>query len=175
MFKKGEAFDRSISQRLDMQFTGFYAFTQQPLTGYGVQNAVKQSNEVSQEVLGRKTEYTYTHLHNDYLTHAVGGGVLLLSLFILVISSPILLTWQLRKNKHEEGVFYFSLIISGAYSSIAMTNIVFHNDQLTTMFCTACMFIIVRRLQFLKGVNEVRIPHLPTIANGINPIGLEPN
>jgi len=62
-------------------------------------------------------------------------------------------------------------MISGAYSTIAMTNIVFHNDQLTTMFCVATIFIIVRFVQNMHEIDEVRIPHLPTIANGINPIG----
>ena len=172
MFSKGEAFDRSISQRLDMQITGLHAFLQQPFRGYGVQNAVSQANAVSQEVLGRETKYTYTHLHNDYLTHGVGGGVILLLLFIAVIFSPVLMSWQLRKVEGGTGLFYFSLMLSGAYSTIALTNVVFHNDQLTTMFCAATMFIMVRFIQIKNGMNQIRIPDLPTIANGINPIGV---
>ena len=172
MFSKGEDFDRSISQRLDMQITGFYAFLEKPIKGHGIQNAVSQANAVSQDILGRETKYTYTHLHNDYLTHAVGGGFILLFLFAAVIFSPVFLSWQLRKAEGGTGLFYFSLMLSGAYSTIALTNIVFHNDQLTTMFCTATMFIIVRFIQIKNGTNHVRIPNLPTIANGINPIGL---
>lgn len=174
MYQQGEQFDQSISQRVDMQLTGFYAFLQSPLTGYGIENVVEQSNNVSQEVLGRKTEYTYTHLHNDYLTHGVGGGILLLFLFILVIFSPIIMTWRLRKDKSEIGLFYFSLVLTGSYCTIALTNLIFRNDQLTTMFCVACIFIIVRRLQLLKGVENTRIPHIPTIINGIKPIDFEP-
>ena len=174
MYNTDQPFDRSISQRLDMQITGFHAFIKQPLMGHGIQNAVDEANSVSQEVLGRRTQYTYTHLHNDYLTHAVGGGIVLLLLFILVIFSPIFMCWHLRKSNVETGLFYFSLIISGAFSTIGMTNIVFHNDQLTTMFTVACMFVIARRIQIIDGMHEVRIPNLPTIANGINPIGLLP-
>jgi O-antigen ligase len=174
MFQKGELFDRSIQKRVDMQLTGFHAFTQQPFIGYGIKNAVQQANQVSEKVLGRKTDYTYTHLHNDYLTHLVGGGIILLLMFILVIFMPVIITWKLRKTTNEIGLFYFALVLSGTYSTVAITNVVFRHDQLTTMFCVACMFIIVRRLQILKGIEEVRIPDIPTIMNGENPIGLVP-
>ncbi len=174
LYQKDRSFDRSISQRLDMQLTGFYAFTQKPLTGYGIQNAVQQSNDVSMVVLDRETNYTYTHLHNDYLTHAVGGGIILLILFVIVIFSPVLMTWQFRKDKRESSLFYFSLVLSVAFATIAMTNLVFRNDQLTTMFCVACIFVMVRRLQIIKGVETVRTPDMAIIANGINPIGLKP-
>lgn len=172
MFAKGEQIDRSISQRLDMQVTGFHAFLQSPLIGYGIQNSVDAANEMSLQVLGRETNYTYTHLHNDYLTHAVGGGILLFLLFVFVIFSPLLLSWQLRKTEMDESILYYGLMVSGAFSTIAMTNIVFHNDQLSTMFCAATMFIIVRFVQQMHDIKEIRIPDLPTIANGINPIGL---
>ena len=174
MFQKGELFDQSIQQRVDLQLTGFHAFTQQPFIGYGIKNAVQQANQVSEKVLGRKTDYTYTHLHNDYLTHLVGGGIILLLMFILVIFMPVIITWKLRKTTNEIGLFYFALVLSGTYSTVAITNVVFRHDQLTTMFCVACMFIIVRRLQILKGIEEVRIPDIPTIMSGANPIGLVP-
>ncbi len=172
MFVKGERFDESINHRLDMQVTGFYAFLERPLGGHGIQNAVKAANSMSQEALGRETNYTYTHLHNDYLTHAVAGGAFLFMLFIFVIFSPLILAWQLRKTKTGISIFYYALMLSGAYSTIAMTNIVFHNDQLTTMFCAAIIFIIIHFIQEMNEMQKVRIPDLPTIANGINPIGL---
>lgn len=172
MFTKGEPIDRSISQRLDMQVTGFNAFLQRPLAGHGIHNSVKAANSMSAEVLGRKTNYTYTHLHNDYLTHAVGGGFLLFLLFATVIFSPLILALGLRETKTGTSMLYYGLMLSGAYSTIAMTNIVFHNDQLTTMFCAATIFIIVRYVQKTNEIQEVRIPDLPTIANGINPVGL---
>ena len=175
MYNLGQPIDQSISQRLDMQITGFHAFKEQPIWGYGIQNTVEEANLVSQEVLGRKTEYTYTHLHNDYLTHAVGGGLVLMVLFILVILSPVLLSWRFRNNEKEAVLFYFSVILSGVYSTAAMSNVVFHNDQLTTMFCIATIFVMIRRLQLINGQKDARIPDFPTIANGINPIGRLPS
>lgn len=175
MFAKGEQFDRSIRERLDMQITGLHAFSEKPFVGHGIQNSVEAANKISTEVLGRKTNYTYTHLHNDYLTHAVGGGILLFLLFVLVISSPLIMSWQLRKKNAGQGMLNYGLMLSGAYATIAMTNIVFHNDQLTTMFCAATIFIIVRFVQEMHGTQEIRIPDLPTIANGINPIGVNQN
>ena len=172
MFANGQRFDQSVSHRLDMQVTGFYAFLERPLIGHGIQNTVEAANGMSQEILKRETKYTYTHLHNDYLTHAVAGGILLFVMFILVIVSPAILAWQLRKTETATSIFYYALMICGAYSTIAMTNIVFHNDQLTTMFCAATIFIIIHIVQQMHAVEEVRIPDLPTIANGINPIGL---
>lgn len=172
MYVNGEQIERSISYRLDMQVTGFKAFLQSPLIGHGIQNSVDVANEMSLQVLGRETNYTYTHLHNDYLTHAVGGGIFLFLLFVFVIFSPLILSWQLRKADTGKSILYYGLMLSGAFSTIAMTNIVFHNDQLTTMFCAATIFIIVRFVQQMHDIKELRIPDLPTIANGINPIGL---
>ncbi len=175
MFAKGEAIDRSISQRLDMQITGVHAFFEKPFIGYGIQNSVEASNKLSADVLGRKTNYTYTHLHNDYLTHAVGGGFLLFLLFVSVIFSPLIMSWKLRKTDTGTSMLHYGLMLSGAFATIGMTNIVFHNDQLTTMFCVATIFIIVRFVQNMHEVEAVRIPDLPTIADGINPIGLAQN
>jgi len=175
MFVEGKPFDRSISQRLDMQRTGFQAFLKAPVIGYGIQNSVEQANSVSKQVLNRKTDYTYTHLHNDYLTHAVGGGIILFVLFLAVIFSPFFMVWQLVKDQKDPGLFYYGLMLTAAFSTIAMTNLVFRNDQLTTMFCVATIFIIVRYVQKMHDIVEVRIPDLPTIANGINPIGLVPD
>lgn len=172
MFVKGELIDKSISKRLDMQVTGFHAFLESPLIGHGIQNSVDAANEMSLQALGRETDYTYTHLHNDYLTHAVGGGILLFLLFVFTIFSPLILSWQLQKTETDESILYYGLMLSVAFSTIAMTNIVFHNDQLTTMFCTATIFIIVRFVQQMHEIKELRIPDLPTISNGINPIGL---
>ena len=172
MLAKDLQLDRSMRNRLDMQITGFYAFLEHPYLGHGIQNTVKAANKISPKVLNRKTSYTYTHLHNDYLTHAVGGGVLLFLMFIFVIFSPLTLAWQLRKTETGTSLFFYSLMLSGAYSTIAMTNLVFHNDQLTTMFCAATIFIIIRFVQEMHETQEIRIPDLSTIANGINPIGL---
>lgn len=172
MLSQGQLEDHSINHRLDMQVTGFNAFLERPLVGHGIQNSVEVANELSEEVLGRVTNYTYTHLHNDYLTHAVGGGVLLFLLFVCVILSPLILSWKLQKTEDGTSLFYYGLMLSGAYFTIAMTNIVFHNDQLTTMFCAATIFIVIRFVQNMHDVHEVRIPDLQTIANGINPIGL---
>ncbi len=173
MMNLGELNDRTISHRLDMQKTGYYAFTEKPLFGHGVQNAVIQANAVSEKVLGRKTAYTYTHLHNDFLTHAVGGGLILLILFATVIFSPVIIALQLQKYETGITLLFYSIMLSGAFSMIALTNIVFHNDQLTTMFCVSTMFIIVRKLQIMNGDKNLRIPDLSIIANGVNPLGLK--
>jgi O-antigen ligase len=173
MVKTGKLDDNSISHRLDMQRTGFHAFVNSPLLGYGIPNVLDETNSVSQEVLGRKTEYTYTHLHNDYLTHAVGGGFVLMVLFAIVIFTPFLVGWKIQLHEKDRAIFYFGAMITAAFSAIALTNIVFHNDQLTTMYSVATMFLIVRHYQYLNGVTKPRIPNLSIIANGDNPVGKE--
>ena len=47
MYNEGKPFERSISQRIDMQKSGFYAFLKKPLTGYGIQNTVDEANSIS--------------------------------------------------------------------------------------------------------------------------------
>lgn len=172
-YTSGQKIEHSITKRFDMQLTGFNAFMNNPFLGSGIQNVMDEANSLSQEVLGRKTEYTNTHLHNDYLTHAVGGGVILFALFLGVLISPLFIAWSVYSRKKETALFFFALILVGAYSTIAITNVIFRNDQLATMFCVATIFIIIRHLQILHGHEQVRIPDFSIIANGINPLGLD--
>lgn len=172
-YNSGQEIDRSFSKRLDMQITGFNAFINKPLHGYGIQNVVDEANSISQDVLGRKTSYSYTHLHNDYLTHATGGGIFLLLLFLGVLVSPLIIVRSFSERENEIPLMFFALMIVGAYSTIAMTNVIFHNDQLTTMFCVTVMFLIIRHLQIENGNKQTRIPDFTTIANGVNPLGMK--
>jgi len=170
-FQEGKPFDRSLRERIDMQVTGFHAFRQEPITGYGLNNAVREANKVSRDALGRQTNYEFSHLHNAYLTYLVGGGIFLFTLFLLVIISPLLIMRSISKFQKETDLFFFSVILVGVYSTIAITNVVFRNDQLLTVFSVAVTFILVRHIQLAKKQEEHRIPDLGIIAEGINPIG----
>jgi len=170
-FQEGKPFDRSIRERIDMQVTGFHAFKQKPITGYGLNNVVKEANNVSAQALGRQTNYDFSHLHNAYLTYLVGGGIFLFALFLLVIISPLIIMRSISKLKKETDLFFFTVVLVGTYSTIAITNVVFRNDQLLTVFSVAVTFILVRYVQLVKKQEEHRIPNLGVIAEGINPVG----
>lgn len=140
--------DNSTSQRVEMLQIGFHAFKENPILGYGIQNVMEAGNFASQAAIGKETTYSYTHLHNDYLTHAVGGGLPLLILFISVISAPIFVARKFRgQSPSKLTLVYFSISLSVGYLVTALTNITLRHDILTTLFATSFAFILVGAFQ----------------------------
>lgn len=159
--------DDSIQTRLNLLQTGFDAFTKHPILGSGIQNVVEVSNAVSLEVLGRQTQYNYTHLHNDYLTYAVGGGLPLLVLFVLVLIAPIFVAKKMSENRQDRSaVIYFSVALSFGYMATALNNIVLRHDILTTLFAASFVFVIVSILQDKQVKLDVGIPNFNDILQG---------
>ncbi len=147
----GEVKDSSFKIRLDLQITGFYAFIENPLTGYGLPNTVEAANAVSETVLARKTDYEFSHLHNDYLTYAVAGGAFTFLQFLLIIFSPILISRKVISKPASAHMLWFSLFISISFASIALTNVVLGHDIMSTFFSMCFVLILIDFIKRSKG------------------------
>lgn len=143
----GEILDNSIKKRIDLNRSGFYAFTVQPLVGYGLQNTVKAANDVSIKALGAKTEYDFSHLHNEYLTYAVTGGLALLFQYLIIIVGPLLIWTRAQRRTISPYFKQFSILITLGFAAIAFTNVVLGHDIMSTFVSICIILITIKRVQ----------------------------
>ena len=142
----GSVKDNSFNKRLDLQITGYQAFIEQPLLGYGLTNTVEAANSVSIRVLDRQTKYQFSHLHNDYLTYAVAGGVFTLFQFILILLTPIIISRNSSMQNSAVFMHWFSYFVSLGFATVAITNVVLGHDIMSTFFSVCLILIIVDNL-----------------------------
>lgn len=147
----GDLSDNSINKRIDLNVSGFQAFLEKPLAGYGLQNTVNAANEASEKALGKKTDYAFSHLHNEYLTYAVAGGIFILLQYLIIMSVPFLI----GKNQMSFG-FPFIVIIT--FMAIALTNVVLAHDITATFFSMCVIVILLSRLNNEKK-EKLKISH----------------
>ncbi|MEM7240641.1 MAG: O-antigen ligase family protein [Pseudomonadota bacterium] len=115
----------SVGLRMKMLKGGWTAVQERPFVGHGPQNRYN-SAAAHFDTTGH---VRFSHLHNDFLTHAVGGGILLVFLLIALIIIPAVIGFRDNRNltplsahaRREIGVLG-SLAVAGA---AAVNNIFF--------------------------------------------------
>jgi hypothetical protein len=111
--------DTSLNQRLAMLQAGWKAFLEAPWRGHGGQNRFKAAAPYLPENFE-----AFSHLHNDFLTHAVAGGVPAVVLLCLILAFPLLCALR-RPNRDR---ILTALLFSGAFTGTALTNNVLFVD-----------------------------------------------
>jgi O-antigen ligase len=101
----------SVPERFIMTIGGLEAFLQRPIFGYGAQDRFAAAVEYFDPPLGN----TYTHLHNDFVTHLVAGGIIGLGLFCLLLLTPIyvLFRGKIVSRLRRELAVLASLVFGG--------------------------------------------------------------
>ena len=124
--------DMSTAARIDMIRAGWSAFAAHPFTGYGRQNVVAAANlQFPYDI-----EFSYTHLHNAFLTDAVASGILGILAFILMIITPLIASYGLQRRFVIASA---SLIIF--ISSYHTFNIGFYHDVTAINFSLIVVFL----------------------------------
>lgn len=152
----GEIKDNSLQKRLDLQITGFHAFLKKPYLGYGLPNTVEGANSVSYEVLDRQTEYTFSHMHNDYLTYALAGGIFTFLQFIIILLSPIIINHKTSFQNTTPFMWWFSLLVSLGFAFIATTNVLLGHDITSTFFSMCLLLIVLNNISSQESKNNLR-------------------
>jgi hypothetical protein len=111
--------DGSIAQRLAMLEAGGQAFREAPWLGHGGQNRFAAARPYLPEGFP-----DFSHLHNDFLTHAVAGGVPAVALLCLILAFPLLIA--LRAPTRDR--LHTALLFSGAFTGTALVNNVLFVD-----------------------------------------------
>ncbi|MDA4846565.1 O-antigen ligase family protein [Hoeflea poritis] len=127
--------EESISIRILLYKAGLAAFMERPLTGWGRQDVVRAAIAKDPE---NARFFTYSHLHNGYLTDLVASGVLGLLSLLAVLFVPLMVL-----RNAPPLVFGGIFCVTISYALYGVTNLLFYHDvstlyylSLITAFCT---------------------------------------
>ncbi|CEJ13969.1 O-Antigen ligase [bacterium YEK0313] len=137
--------DPSTAHRAILWTYGAEAFLSRPVLGYGSQNAV---SEVRRRAAKNGFDVPpYRHLHNEFITTAVGRGLVGLVALLAVLAAPIIIAvGSVRDDRYRDRVA-FAIMLSGGYAIFGMTNLIFSHDQMNTVFMSAYVVLLVAAYQ----------------------------
>lgn len=106
----------SLFLRGAMVQSGWHAFLDAPVFGHGPQYRV----EAAARYFPPEFIWSYSHLHNDFITHAVAGGLVAVGLLTLMLAFPLIVAFRYTTNtalRREIG-----LIFTLSFAGIALVN-----------------------------------------------------
>lgn len=134
----------STGLRLALLEGGIEAARERPIFGHGPQFRTI----AAQDQMDERYRVTMTHLHNDYLTHLVAGGLPALLLLIALLGTPAFTGWQgnaglpgsQRRARQEIGTLSTLCLMGVA----AVNNVLFVDISAftTAMSCIAVLLIL---------------------------------
>lgn len=150
--------DPSTAHRVMLWTHGFDAFLDRPLVGYGSQNAVA-------EVRARAARAgiaipAYRHLHNEFISVAVGRGIVGLLALVLLLVAPLMIVGQAPRDGRQRERWAFAALLSGSYAIFGLTNLLFSHDQTNTVFATGYLVLVVAAHQARVGITAFSRPFL---------------
>lgn len=144
----GEAMNsrvESTAHRAILWTYGAEAFLSRPVFGYGSQNAV---SEVRRRAAKDGFEVPpYRHLHNEFITTAVGRGLVGLAALLAMLAAPIIVAVGSARDERYRDRVAFAIMLSGGYAIFGMTNLIFSHDQMNTVFMSAYVVLLVATYQ----------------------------
>ncbi|MBN8942096.1 MAG: O-antigen ligase family protein [Rhizobiales bacterium] len=150
--------DESTAHRAILWTYGAEAFLARPVFGYGSQNAV---DEVRRRAARDGFEVPpYRHLHNEFITTAVGRGLVGLAALLMLLAAPIMAAiGSVRDDRYRDRVA-FAIMLSGGYAIFGMTNLIFSHDQMNTVFVSAFLILLLGVYQAATGQTTFSRPSL---------------
>lgn len=134
-------YDPSMAHRVVLWTYGIDAFLDRPLLGHGSQNAVSEVRDrAAQEGFDIPP---YRHLHNEFISTAVGRGVVGLAALIALLLAPILIAAATPFDERYRDRIAFAVILSGCYALFGLTNLLFSHDQTNTVFASAYLVLTI--------------------------------
>ncbi len=112
----------STGFRLAMLQGGWEAFSERPIWGHGPQNRTSAAFAHMPETF---TQIPLTHLHNDFLTHAVAGGIPAVLLLLALILFPVWVAWSLQGQAQPTSktqLWEVSVLTSCILGGVAVAN-----------------------------------------------------
>ncbi len=129
----------SMEVRAALLRAGWAAFLDRPLVGFGPQYRF----DAAARYLPDGSTLNYSHLHNDFLTHAVAGGLPAVLLLCLILMSPAIAAW--RFASHGSHIRQIGLLFSISFAGTAAVNNVLFVDVSAFalgMSCVASFLIL---------------------------------
>ncbi|KAF0136808.1 MAG: Uncharacterized protein FD152_882 [Xanthobacteraceae bacterium] len=150
--------DPSTAHRVVLWTYGFDAFLESPLLGYGSQNAV---DEVRKRAARDGFDIPpYRHLHNEFVSTAVGRGVVGLIALVFLLLAPIIIAADAARDGCYRDRMAFAIMLSGGYAIFGVTNLLFSHDQTNTVFASCYLVLLVAAHQSRVGLTAFQRPFL---------------
>ncbi len=137
----------AFHHRLIMYRAGLAAWKEKPIIGYGPQNRYGAAAPHIQEIVERTLDeeqafapalyariernpqtFSFSHLHNVFITHAVAAGALGVMALISVSSAPLVLLMRYGGQGRRRESIYEALVFSIFSIMLGMTNLLFFHD-----------------------------------------------
>lgn len=150
--------DPSTAHRVIMWTYGIEAFLDRPLIGHGSQNAVSEVR--ARAAAAGSPLPAYRHLHNEFISVAVGRGVVGLVALVMLLVAPLLIVAAGPPDGRQRERWAFAWLLSGSYALFGLTNLLFSHDQTNTVFATAYLVLLVAAHQARVGLVAFRRPFL---------------
>lgn len=142
--EKSDAPSSSMEVRTALLKAGWAAFADRPLLGHGPQHRF----EAAKPYMTDHPTLRFSHLHNDFLTHAVAGGLPAVGLLCLILISPIVAAWRYDTNRFQRR--QIGLLFSMGFAGTAAVNNVLFVDisafALGLSFVTSFLLLETMRL-----------------------------
>lgn len=114
--------DRNVAARLTMYRLGLEAASHSWLWGYGFQNRFEA---IVPLMPAAGVHFVAGHLHNDYISHLVAGGVPGLLIFLLFLSLPVLIVWR-RASTSKDLVYAAGVALCVTWGTALSTAVLGH-------------------------------------------------
>jgi len=135
--------------RMEMWESSLEAAKNSPWFGYGYRNSNK---EVSKYVDSHNhTVAAFTHLHNEYLTTLLAGGLLGLVSLLVMLFAPIVFFYKNLKNQKTYYYASAGILLSIGYATFGFTHIAFGEEHVNAFYIFMLAFVMPR----IMGSNEV--------------------
>ena len=127
----------SLDQRALLMVYGLQAFGDRPLLGYGPQNAIAEVQALA--AADGYTIETYGHLHNEFLTEAVGNGIAGLVTLLLVLAAPIVTALRSARDAGFADRLAFASLMTAGAALFGLTSLAFGHDITNSVYVSALL------------------------------------
>jgi len=135
--------------RMEMWKSSLETAKDAPWFGYGYRNSNK---EVSKYVDSHNhIVAAFTHLHNEYLTNLLAGGLLGLVSLLVMLFAPIVFFYKNLKNQKTYYYASAGILLSIGYATFGFTHIAFGEEHVNAFYIFMLAFLLPR----IMGSNEV--------------------
>lgn len=150
--------DPSVGHRILLWTYGRDAFLDRPFFGHGSQNAVSEVR--ARAAREGVTLPPYRHLHNEFISVAVGRGLVGLCALVLLLVAPLIVVARAPRDDRQRDRWACAALLSGSYAIFGLTNLLFSHDQTNTVFATGYLVLLVSAHQARVGITVFRRPFI---------------
>jgi len=135
--------------RMEMWESSLEAAKNSPWFGYGYRNSNK---EVSKYVDSHNhTVAAFTHLHNEYLTTLLAGGLLGLVSLLVMLFAPIVFFYKNLKNQKTYYYASAGILLSIGYATFGFTHIAFGEEHVNAFYIFMLAYLLPRLIEKYEG------------------------